>query len=98
MPNYYSKVMDILFHDSDNRIDYVSIVREIAKRHPKMVIDAVHKIEAMGWKGEVAELARHEGPGWKLSAIKLWRAQTGLGLKEAKDAVEDYTNDMVKHG
>jgi hypothetical protein len=34
---------------------------------------------------QVAELARS---GQKIEAIKLYRAQTGVGLKEAKDYVE----------
>jgi ribosomal protein L7/L12 len=37
---------------------------------------------------EVRRLARD--PGNKILAIKLHREQTGLGLKEAKDAVEAY--------
>jgi ribosomal protein L7/L12 len=36
--------------------------------------------------GEVEQLAR---AGDKISAIKLYRKLTGLGLKEAKDAVEN---------
>lgn len=31
--------------------------------------------------------------GQKIQAIKLHREETGLGLKEAKDAVEAYMND-----
>jgi hypothetical protein len=37
---------------------------------------------------QVQELARH--PRRKLEAIKLHREQTGVGLKEAKDAVESF--------
>jgi hypothetical protein len=41
-----------------------------------------------GLSDEVKALA--DDPGRKISAIKLHREQTGLGLKEAKDAVEAY--------
>jgi hypothetical protein len=41
-----------------------------------------------GLSEEVKALA--DDPAKKISAIKLHREQTGLGLKEAKDAVEAY--------
>jgi hypothetical protein len=41
-----------------------------------------------GLSAEVKALA--DDPGRKIAAIKLHREQTGLGLKEAKDAVEAY--------
>ena len=39
----------------------------------------------VAWMGEVAAL---KAQGDKIHAIKLYRERTGLGLKEAKDAVE----------
>jgi hypothetical protein len=41
-----------------------------------------------GLSAEVQALA--DDPGQKIAAIKLHREQTGLGLKDAKDAVEAY--------
>src|SRR4051812_46924941 len=41
-----------------------------------------------GLSEEVRRLA--DDPAQKIAAIKLHREQTGLGLKEAKDAVEAY--------
>jgi len=41
-----------------------------------------------GLSAEVKELA--DDPNKKIQAIKLQREQTGMGLKEAKDAVEAY--------
>ena len=41
-----------------------------------------------GLSAEVMALA--DNPARKINAIKLHREQTGLGLKEAKDAVEAY--------
>jgi hypothetical protein len=43
---------------------------------------------ASGLSAEVCRLA--DNPETKIQAIKLHRQQTGLGLKEAKDAVEAY--------
>ncbi|MEU6140230.1 ribosomal protein L7/L12 [Streptomyces sp. NPDC047081] len=37
------------------------------------------------WSAEVADLVR---AGKKIEAIKMYREATGVGLKEAKDAVE----------
>lgn len=44
---------------------------------------------AGGLSSEVQKLADEEN---KIQAIKVHREQTGLGLKEAKDAVEAYMN------
>jgi Ribosomal protein L7/L12 C-terminal domain len=43
-----------------------------------------------GLSEEVQRLA--DDPAKKIQAIKVHRQQTGLGLKEAKDAVEEYMN------
>jgi hypothetical protein len=45
-----------------------------------------------GLSPEVKALA--EDPRRKIAAIKLHREQTGLGLKEAKDAVEAYIAEL----
>jgi len=84
MPNYYSEVMGILF---DGSVDYVGLVREIARKHPKIVVDAVNSQYQNGWRGRIKSMM---DSGHKMEAIKLWRAETGLGLKEAKEAVEEY--------
>jgi len=83
MANYYSKVMNKLFNES---LDYAAIVNNIAMRHPKIVLDAIVKLENRGWKGEARAMY---AAGDKLGAIKLCRAATGLGLKEAKEIVEN---------
>jgi ribosomal protein L7/L12 len=46
-----------------------------------------------GLSEEVRKLA--DDPAKKIQAIKLLREQTGLGLKEAKDAVEAYVNGQT---
>ena len=83
MANYYSKVMDKLFNEA---LDYAAIVNNIAMRHPKIVLDAIIKLESNGWKGDARALC---AGGDKLGAIKLCRRATGLGLKEAKEYVEN---------
>ena len=39
-----------------------------------------------------AEIAQEIASGRKISAIKLVREKTGIGLKEAKEFVEDFTS------
>jgi ribosomal protein L7/L12 len=54
-------------------------------------IDAILKHLGIEWKDHlserVKELAR---AGRKIEAIKVYREETGAGLKEAKDAVEAF--------
>jgi ribosomal protein L7/L12 len=47
-----------------------------------------------GLSQEVCDLA--DDPAKKISAIALHRQQTGLGLKEAKDAVEAYIDQRTR--
>ena len=42
--------------------------------------------------GEIEDLLRR---GQKIQAIKLYRERTGVGLKEAKDAVEEIQRRMI---
>ena len=52
-------------------------------------------IEFMPYQGkEWQELAAE--PGQKIAAIKAYREETGVGLKEAKDAVEEYMDMLGK--
>jgi len=85
MANYYKDVIDYLYFEND--INYADIVCKIAASHPKIVMDAVKGLNQSGWK---CEILSYRESGHKLSAIKLWREKTGLGLKETKEAVEEY--------
>jgi hypothetical protein len=58
-------------------------------RHLK--VECVDPTSADELSEEVKKLA--DDPGRKNQAIKLHREQTGLGLKDAKDAVEAYVDD-----
>ena len=43
-------------------------------------------------EGDRAEIEQEIASGKKISAIKLVRQKTGMGLKEAKELVEDFTS------
>lgn len=78
MDNLYPKVIDMLLNDET---DFRAIVGEIAKTDPRLVLDALLPL----WRKMVDVELRDRR---KIAAIKIWRNHTGLGLREAKDAVE----------
>lgn len=79
--NWYAEAIEII---ADLSIDDArKIALEAAKRHPKLVVQTVRG--AGGWLSDVDASLRNDK---KIQAIKIWRANTHLGLKEAKDAVE----------
>jgi len=90
MANYYSEVLDFLFFDKE--INYADLVVQIAKKHPKIVMDAVNLQRDIShndsWQKKAREILASDNPGSKISAIKLCRNETGAGLKEAKELVE----------
>ena len=61
----------------DRKLD--AIIQNLGIELPESVVS--------GLSSEVCRLA---DAGQKIEAIKLHREETGVGLKEAKDAVEDY--------
>lgn len=77
--NYYAKAIEIV---TSNREDWHEIVVNIAKRHPKLVVEATQQPD---WKPQARGLV---ASGNKIAAIKLCRSATGYGLREAKEAVE----------
>lgn len=78
--NPYVRVIDIL---ADPDCDHRKILIEVAKHYPAIIVEVVD--HALSWQGEVDRFLRR---GEKISAIKLWRTETGDGLRESKDAVE----------
>lgn len=82
--NRYAQAIEVV---TNPICDFRALVIEIAKRNPGAVVKAALAINdpARLWLKEVDGYLH---TGQKISAIKLWRAETGLGLKEAKDAVE----------
>lgn len=77
--NYYAEAIDIC---ADNETDFRAIVIEIAKTNPSLVVRARN---SKVWAFQ-ARLIRNGQS--KIEAIKYCRRMTGMGLKEAKEAVE----------
>lgn len=65
------------------------VIFEIARKTPGAYVAAVKRLRDRAaykdWKQKCIDLMR---AGQKIEAIKACRAATGMGLKEAKDAVE----------
>jgi ribosomal protein L7/L12 len=80
--NYYAQAISLLTNPPPD-YDWKALVANIAMRHPKYVIDAAKVVD---WKIEARRLWVEQGE--KVKAIKHCRAYTGMGLKEAKEAVE----------
>jgi Ribosomal protein L7/L12 C-terminal domain len=58
---------------------------QVIDRKLGLILDSLGIDPHQGLDKQVADLVRG---GQKIEAIKLYRAQTGVGLKEAKDYVE----------
>ena len=80
MDEYYQCAIDIL---TWKNTDYREICIALAKTNPKALCDAANMTP---WKLEALRIYYAEG---KVPAIKAIRAATGMGLKEAKEAIED---------
>ena len=77
--SYYGEALE-LCSDEQN---WKAVVIAIAKKHPKSVVEAINGVP---WTVEAKRLYLQEGE--KIQAIKHCRAETGMSLKEAKEAVE----------
>mgnify|MGYP000211005712 FL=1 len=83
MSNYYKQAIQVLV---DSKTDFRALAYEVAKANPKAVAKAAERLEiGFGWQKECASLV---ASNLKIQAIKRCRELTGMGLKEAKDAVE----------
>lgn len=83
MSNYYAQAIQVL---ADSKTDFRALAYEVAKANPKAVAKAAERLDVgFGWQNECASLM---ASGLKVQAIKRCREITGMGLKEAKDAVE----------
>lgn len=93
MPNQvesYQKAIDVLASDMFQNYEGIkTILIQIAKTNPQIVVDAVDSLQGKGKYPNVStKVTDLLLAGQKISAIKQHRQDTGLGLKEAKDAVE----------
>jgi ribosomal protein L7/L12 len=78
--NFYAEAIAIITDDSTN---FKKLLIEVAKFNPEVLVAAK---EGQGWQAEVRAILKNGGG--KIDAIKACRNASGLGLKEAKDAVE----------
>lgn len=62
------------------------VLLEVCSRDPELLLAILRDISKPEWEAEVIEFLRAQQ---KINAIKLWRNKTGVGLKDAKDAVEE---------
>lgn len=81
--NYYSRAIEILTKHDNLAKD---ILIEIAKSNPSAIIKGYNSLNHPNWQDEVLPILRS---GQKINAIKRCRELTGMGLKEAKQAVEE---------
>ena len=79
MDEFYQGAIDILTGENP---DYRGICIALAKANPKALCDAANMTP---WQLEAKRVYYADG---KIPAIKAIRASTGMGLKEAKEAIE----------
>jgi len=79
--NWYGEAIEVVSADKD----FKKIVIEIAKLYPKAVVMADIAANGKSWQEQCREIMLS---GRKIDAIKLCRSLTGMGLHEAKEAVE----------
>lgn len=85
--NHYPEAIEIL--DNANGFTDRKLLVEIAKHEPSAVVRACTRLRSAGWIEEVRPIVLD---GKKINAIKECRRLTGMGLKEAKEAVEQAFN------
>lgn len=90
--NYYAKAIDILCEVMTGHRNGIKLLREIVKLNPAIVIRAAQNISAP-WMEAAIPLLKE---GQKILAIKKCRELTGLGLKEAKEAVDELEKLKIK--
>ena len=85
--NYQKQAIDIITSRDFCDYDRQNILVEIVKSNPSVLVKACRKLDisASSWEQEAIDMYRS---GNRVTAIKFCREKTGLGLKEAKDAVE----------
>jgi ribosomal protein L7/L12 len=92
MSNYYAQAIQVL---ADSKTDFQALAYEVAKANPKAVAKAAERLgtrfggqkecASLSWQKECASLM---ASSLKFQAIKRCRELSGMGLQEAKDAVE----------
>ncbi len=86
--NYYAKAIEICSEEQN----WKAIVIEAAKINPSVIVKAFDATGQVPWEKEAKRLCLEEN---KIAAIKYCRAKTGMGLNEAKKAVEKLIENTV---
>lgn len=63
------------------------------KRHDETAYDAPHLRDTLDWNVLLSPEIQACLPHKKIEAIKIYRQRTGVGLKEAKDAIDAYMDN-----
>lgn len=80
---YHQQIIDIVSNPNTN---WKLLVIEIAKINPEIVVNTFNDTQPGSWENAL----RNDPTMGKVAAIKLCRALTGWGLKDAKHAVESF--------
>lgn len=89
---YLRRVVEIMATSYDAK----KIAVALAKDHPEIFVKMHNQTTAVeNWHREVITAIYQTNP---IAAIKLTRERTGLGLKEAKDIVDNLRVYMSQHG
>ena len=86
----YQNVIDVVGReDFQNYGNIKQLLLQIAKTNPQVVVDAHNSLNGSQPGVVTGEVIDYLLKGQKIMAIKQHRQDTGLGLKEAKDAIFD---------
>ena len=87
---FYKKAIDILAQTHTNE-DWYKICVEIAKEDPEFFCNIAGDHQT-SWTFKAKVIYTNEG---KLPAIKYVRRETGMGLKEAKETIEELCSNLT---
>lgn len=85
----YQQIIDNLISP---KFPLTEIAIEIAKTEPVIFMGAIASLERnVPWQREIERLVKAHR---KIDAIRLWRRETGVSLKAAKDAVDAIAQEL----
>jgi hypothetical protein len=82
----YQDAIDILMSLSGQPDKLEELVTKLAKMRPDVLIEVYSGV--VGWEKEIREMMESKTSGGKIRAIKRYREMFGVGLKDAKIAVD----------
>jgi len=87
MRDYHKQALAVMFGIGNGEVNPYDMLKKIAEMRPSIIVKAHDAImpRATAFEREIAEIVRSSN---KIAAIKEVRAQTGVGLREAKKEVE----------